>query len=211
MTNNKLLDHIKGNNYVIPKYLIDNSSELNLNLHSFIILIYLINQESEILYDHKKISKLLNIDSNIVLETLNTLKEQKLITIEVKKNSIGIVEERIDLDIFYDKIFVMIMNDSKKTPTEDNIYSIFEKEFGRTLSPIEYEIISGWREAKIDRELILEALKQAVFNGVNNLRYIDKILFEWTKKGIKNINQVNKPQKQQDEKIEVFDYDWLNE
>ena len=57
-------------------------------------------------------------------------------------------------------------------------------------------------------------LKEAVFNGVNNLRYIDKIIREWSKKGIKTeedvINDRKKFQTKKSNK-ELFDYDWLNE
>ena len=62
-------------------------------------------------------------------------------------------------------------------------------------------------------------VKEAVYNGVTNLRYIDRILSEWTKKGIKTKEDLEK------EKIEFskrkiqnnsvnkqnIDYDWLNE
>ena len=60
-----------------------------------------------------------------------------------------------------------------------NIFEIIEKEFGRTLSPIEFEIIKAWLDNDMSEELIREAIKEATFNGVSNLRYIDKILYEW--------------------------------
>jgi DNA replication protein len=91
------------------------------------------------------------------------------------------------------------------------IYNTIEEEFGRTLSPIEYETISGWLNAKIDESLIKEALKEAVLNGVNNLKYIDKILYEWTKKGYKKSSDVKKRPKKEPEEIELFSYDWLDE
>ena len=49
------------------------------------------------------------------------------------------------------------------------------------LSPMEYEIIKAWLDNDMSEELIKEALKEATFNGVSNLRYIDKILYEWGK------------------------------
>ena len=78
---------------------------------------------------------------------------------------------------------------------------------------MEYEIISGWIESGISNDLILAALKETVFNGVNNLRYVDKILYEWNKKGIKNSSDISKIEKQkEDEKQEeCYEYDWLNE
>ena len=59
-----------------------------------------------------------------------------------------------------------------------------------------------------------EALKEAIYNGVSNLRYIDKILSQWKQKGIKNQNDINKEREKRNKtkpKKEVFEYDWLNE
>ena len=78
---------------------------------------------------------------------------------------------------------------------------------------MEYEIINSWLESKISNDLILTALKEAVFNGVSNLRYIDKILFEWNKKGIKKPDDINKVKKdeEEDKNESFYEYDWLNE
>ena len=50
---------------------------------------------------------------------------------------------------------------------------------------------------------------------IKSWNYIDKILFEWRKKGIKTRQDVNKNNKEFSERKksseEVFDYDWLNE
>ena len=94
---------------------------------------------------------------------------------------------------------------------ETEIYSVIETELGRTLSPIEYETIGGWINANISEELIKEALKEAVLNGVGNLKYIDKILYEWTKKGYKKAGDVRRKKRVKEEDVELFDYDWLDE
>ena len=45
-------------------------------------------------------------------------------------------------------------------------------------------------------EIIISGLREAVFSGVNNFRYIDKILSEWSKKGIDSIDKVEKNKKE---------------
>ena len=35
-------------------------------------------------------------------------------------------------------------------------------------------------------------LKEAIYNGISNFRYIDRILYEWNKKGLKNKEDVGK-------------------
>ena len=67
----------------------------------------------------------------------------------------------------------------------------------------------------MNEEIIKEALKEATYNGVSNLRYIDKIIYEWNKRGYKTVQQIRnnklkKDEKEKEEKV-FFDYDWLNE
>ena len=167
-----------------------------------------------IICDYKKISEDLNVTKNEILSAINELKEKGFIEIELKKNSSSRLEEYIVLEPLYNKLF-LFMIDKEDAKEDSNIYSVFEKELGRTLSPIEYELIAGWLDMNYKEEIILAALKEAVFNGVNNFRYIDRILFEWNKKGIDNIEKIEKNKKefkkQKEEDIEVPDYDWLNE
>ena len=78
---------------------------------------------------------------------------------------------------------------------------------------MDYEIIASWQK-EFNDELILAALKEAVFNGVTNLRYIDKIIRDWHKNGIKTEKDIlNHKKKYQEKKSnkKLFDYDWLNE
>ena len=96
-----------------------------------------------------------------------------------------------------------------------NLFDCFEKEFARTLSPVEYELINGWKEMGYSEEMIILALKEAVFNGVSNLRYIDKILYDWNKKGLTTKDAIEKNKREfkskKVEKKELIDYDWLND
>jgi DNA replication protein len=75
---------------------------------------------------------------------------------------------------------------------EIDIFTVFEREFGRPLSPIECERIVKWvDEDQFAKELIIEALKQAVLIGKFSMMYIDRILFEWKKKNIRTIHDAN--------------------
>ena len=68
-----------------------------------------------------------------------------------------------------------------------------------------------FKSYRISEDLIKEALKEAILNGVNNLKYIDRILYEWNKKGYKKPSDVVKKRQVKEEKIDLFDYDWLDE
>lgn len=68
-------------------------------------------------------------------------------------------------------------------------YMVFEKEFGRPLSPIEMEKITQWVEYP-GPELAQEALRRAVLIGKRNFRYIDSILLDWKKNNLNNIASI---------------------
>lgn len=94
----------------------------------------------------------------------------------------------------------------------NNIYELVENNFGRTLSPLEIEQIDYWLE-EYEPELLKHAIKIAVLNNAKNFNYVRGILNNWKSKGIKTLNEVLEPkiEKENDEIIEIPDYDWLNE
>lgn len=209
---NQIINILKSINYQIPKELLYNYKTLNISDSELIIIIYLINQSSNI-YNPKQISNDLKFNLNEVLEIINSLSEKSIIKIDIKKIN-NIRTECINLDSLYEKL-AFSLTDEKEKDKSPNIYSLFETEFGRPLSPMEYEIINGWIDSGYGEELIKLALKEATYNGVSNLRYIDKIIYEWNKKGIKTKEDVENNRKKfkndSNKNKELFDYDWLND
>lgn len=204
----KITELIKDQPLICPKILFENYKSLNITEKELILLIYLIN--NDISFNPKKISSDINMNLEEVMELINSLMEKDIIKIDTINKKIR--EEIINLDNLYTKLGFIIIN-GKEEIKQNNIFDKFEQEFGRTLSPMDYEIITDWQK-EFAEELILLALKEAVFNGVTNLRYIDKIIRDWNKKGIKTekdiINDRKKYQNKKDTK-KLFDYDWLNE
>ena len=207
----QIIELLKSINYQVSKELLFNYKKLNITDSEFIVIIYLINQSNNI-YNPKQISNDLKIELNQVLELINSLCEKNVIKIEMKKIN-NIRSEIINLDSLYEKIAFSLTEVDEKN--ESNLYSVFETEFGRTLSPMEFEIINSWVDNGYSEELIKLALKEATYNGVSNLRYIDKIIYEWGKKGIKTKEDVENNRKQfknnNTKNKELFDYDWLND
>ena len=200
---------VVNNHLIIPNYFIRYYKKFNLENNELLMLIYLLNCNEKLILDNKKISKDLYLEENEVLNIISSLIEKNYISIEMSKNN-GIIEAYISLDLFYEKINSYLIENDKKDNSSD-IYSKFEKEFGRTLSPVEYETISKWIESNIPLELIEAALKEAILSGVNSIRYIDKILFEWNKKGYKTSSDIINKNKKDEYIEEIYDYDWLNE
>ena len=209
--NNNLIDELIriNNSLILPNYLIKYISKLDLETEELIMLLYFLNNKEKVIFDPKKISDDLYIEQNKVLEIINSLSEKNYITIQISKNN-NIIEEYISLDMFFAKINSLLI-DNEKSNNSTDIYSKIENEFGRTLSPYEYETIKNWIDSNVSIELIEAALKESILNGVKSIRYIDKIIFEWNKKGYKVQSDIVS-KKNNDEYIEeVYDYDWLNE
>ena len=142
-------------------------------------------------YNPKQISKDLDLKKEAVLEIINTLAEKGLISIEIAKIN-NVRSDVINLDLLFEKLALKLMNHNTNETKDNDIYEIFEKEVGRGLTPMEFEIINGWLDIEYSKELIICALREAIYNGTTSFRYIDRILFEWNKKGIKTKEDVEK-------------------
>lgn len=197
--------------YVTNSIFIKKALALNLTLEEFLMLTYFDNDYNSYL-NIEAVSENIGLSLENSYKVFNDLISKKLITIESTKDIEGRMIERVSLDNFYDMI-VEEKVEEKKEEKKSDIYSEFEREFGRTITGIEYEIINAWLEKGYQEELILGALKEAVYNGVKNLRYIDKILYEWNKKGFKSMNEVNHhlENKEKTERKDLFDCNWLED
>lgn len=209
----KLIKVLKKSEAIFPYQLLLSYKNLKIEEKELIVIIYILNNDN--VFNPKEISDTLNFDLKEVMLIVDSLCEKGIMSIKTIKNN-GIREEIIDLEDLYKKLAYEIVNEEKVVETKNSdIYTQFETEFGRSLSPIEYELISGWQDANMTEEVILMALKEAVYNGVTNLRYIDKILHEWNRKNLTTkeaiLKDKNKFEKRKIEKKELFDYDWLNE
>lgn len=205
-------DLLKEHHLVIPTYLVPIVKKFSLSFEDFLLLLYFWNYKEET-FDVSLIGKILKLQESEILTSFNTLISKKLIQIETLKDGNGKRVEVVNLDLLYQEITVLFQETQKEEEKKD-VYSHFEVEFGRPISSMEYEIIHAWIEKGFSEELILGALKEAVYNGVNNLRYIDKILYEWQKKGYKTMKEVKKEsfnQHSKEEPKELFDYNWLED
>ena len=184
--------------FVINTNIIKNISSLDISLDEFLLILYFINVSSYL--NTEDIKEKLGFDEEKAFNTFSSLLNKKYIEMVVN-NKNGEVIEQIKLDPFYDRL---VFN-KKEENHESDIYSIFEKELGRTLSSFEYELINKWLENGHSEETIKEALKEAILNNVRNFKYIDKILYEWAKKGVKKRVQEEKSLE------DMFEYDWLDD
>ncbi len=209
MKGSKLISVFKQGHLVIPLFILQNYKKFDLKMDEFLFLMYLYNLGNSSIFNPGKFAEDLNMELTDVMGYIGTLTDKKLIRVEVVKNEKGLMEEVVLLDDFYNKLSLMTMEEVNQVQKSggSNIFEIIEKEFGRTLSPIEYEIIKAWLDGDMSEELIKEAIKEATFNGVSNLRYIDKILYEWGKLGIKSVADVETNRKKRSKEKDTADVD----
>lgn len=222
MKSAKLIDIFKQGHIVIPLFMLQHYKESKLEIGEFLFLMYLYNLGNKFIFDPSKFASDLNLDIKDVMNYIGTLSDKHFIRVEVMKNDKGLMEEMVLMDDFYSKLSLITMDEVNNVSSADNsnIYEIIEKEFGRTLSPMEYEIIRAWLDNDMSEELIQEAIKEATYNGVSNLRYIDKILYEWSKLGIKTAKDVSDNRKKRakakeeassDVDMDIMDWDWFDD
>ena len=206
----KIVDLLKRKDAHIPYLLLNNYKKLNITEQELVILIFLINSSE---YNPKLMADIMDIKLPLLLEMISSLEQKGILSIELKEIN-GINTEVCKLDCLYEKLSLIVMK-KEEDNSNKSIYDIFETELGRTLSPIEYELVGDWLN-DTEEEILKLALKEATYNGVSNFRYIDRIIHEWKKKGIKTKEDVIKNneefrKKKENNKPELFDYDWLNE
>lgn len=204
---------------VVNDYLIKVSLDNNLSLNEFLVLVYFDNSFSNI-FDIELVSSTLGIDLNSAMAAFNSLMVKGLVSLDSVKDLENRLNEVVKLDGVYSSVIEKTIVEAKDEVKED-IFKVFEKELGRTMSSMELELINGWLISGTPEELVLGALREAVYNGVTNFRYIDKIIYEWERKGFKTMDDVNnhiknrRSEKSKDKVVtkkeqEILDYDWLD-
>ena len=210
MNQAKLNELIKGKIISIPLFTLNIFREFNLSIDEFTLLLFLYDKDEEP-FDPNLLSKNLKMDLINVMELVSSLTDKGLISVITKKNGNGIMEEVFDLSPLYEKISLKVIEElNQKSDSKINIYEIIKQEFNRELTPLECELVDEWKKNNYSDELIKEAVREATLNGVSSLRYIDKILIEWQKKGYKSPKDIKK-NPENTEKVEIFNCDWLND
>ncbi len=193
---------IEEKDLIVHRWLLIYYNKLNLTEIDMMVILHLLNFALEGINfpTIKQIKNRMTIGEDVVVKSLQKLVKNGFMKIE-EINDNNLIAEAYNLEPLYEKFLLTIISEyqSEKMINEQeiNIYKLFEQEFARPLSPMEYEIINKWIDIdKLPNSLIQHALKEAVYLGKVNFRYIDRILFEWNKNNILTVEDaVNYSQK----------------
>lgn len=187
---------------VLPSFLIKNYKHLSLNETELVMILQLIafSNEGNRFPTPEQLSAQTTLSPIECMNVIGNLMKNGYLQIETFKDNQNLVYEKYSLNYLFQKLdqwqeriegqgmaatVTQVNNDQKKS-----IFEQFEEEFSRPLSPIEYETIQQWIDLDLqDPALIQAALRESVISGKLNFRYIDRILLEWKKSGIKTVDQ----------------------
>lgn len=204
MNNETMMQWINTGQTVLPTLLLRHYRELNLSNHELVLIIQLKSymDKGDLFPNTEKVARNMGMTEENVFKAIHQLTQKKVLSIETTKDENGVTQDAYSLSLLWEKLIVLLKQeqtkeaDVKEEETEKNLYTIFESEFGRPLSPIEMETLVMWVEDdKYSPELIQMALREAVLSQVYNFKYIDRILINWEKKNIRTKEQVEKETK----------------
>lgn len=200
---NNILDYIKAGQSTISNLLLANYRKVGLTDTEFILYLQLaaFHQNGNNFPDLQVVAENMGKSLDDLYAVLYSLIEKKLITIEQTTDATGKKQDHYNLDNIYQSLLADVNLSAsqpiKQAPmkTKADLFKTIEVEFGRPLSPIEYETVNNWMTLdNYDLELILMALKEAVLNQAYSLKYIDRILLNWEKQNIRNVHDLKRYQ-----------------
>ncbi|MDR1795411.1 MAG: DnaD domain protein [Erysipelotrichaceae bacterium] len=113
----------------------------------------------------EELSTYTKLDIPVVDEVINSLVTKGFLSLRMNKKRLQFV-----FDGLYDAYEKGTAQGTKE------IFAILEEVFGRPLTPVDYQYLEKW-QAYSKRDVI-EAIKEAVVAGKNDIRYIDRILLK---------------------------------
>lgn len=139
--------------------------ELALTSEQFIVvlaILWLQKNQQEI--NIENLSHQTKISKEKLNQILDILSTKKYLSIKTKKNRV-----EFSLQGLFDS------ETNEPVVIDENLFTIFEQEFGRTLSALEVETLAALA-AKYPQGKIIEALRSALIYHKKSLQYIAKIL-----------------------------------
>ncbi|MDB6209263.1 DnaD domain-containing protein [Streptococcus oralis] len=191
-------DAFKSGNLVLPSALLLHFKELFPSSEDFLVWQFFYLQNTTALGDvsPSQIAEIIGKEVADVNQSISNLTENGLLqyrTIELN----GEIELIFDASLAFERLDSLLDSQTSvaTAPNSKNqlkdLVETFQQELGRLLTPFEIEDLSKTvKEDGIKADLIKEALREAVFNGKPNWKYIQAILRNWRHEGIQSVAQV---------------------
>ncbi|EAD5840798.1 TPA: DnaD domain-containing protein [Listeria innocua] len=185
----------------LPQVLVKNYAAIGLNEIELVLLLQIQSfaAEAEFFPSMEMLTDRTTLRLEDTIKTMDSLLKKGVVAIEQSKDNSLMISEQYNLEPLWGKLVAFYENieannrQDQEVEQQTNLYSLFEAEFGRPLSPMEAEMLSAWVDQdRTSPDLIKEALKEAVISQKLNFRYIDRILLNWSKQGVKTIDDAKR-------------------
>ena len=141
---NNVINLIKDKPLYIPRILINNYKNLKITDEELIIIIVIMSYGEKVLYDPEEFARIIDGNKRTIMKLIDNLCDKNILSLVIEKKN-SKTYEYISLDNLYEKLFNIVISENDEDEEVDNsVFSIFENELGRTLSPMEYEKIKEW-------------------------------------------------------------------
>ncbi|WYP28302.1 DnaD domain-containing protein [Alkalihalobacillus sp. FSL W8-0930] len=233
MNKNQFAKWMAQKHITIPALLLEKYTALGLNEQELMALLHIQSylDHGEKFVTPMQLCERMTLSHEDCTKLLSKLIRSQMLSLEKSSDETGMFYETYSLEPLWLRLIECMDEESQRSTElqsnelEGKLYKQVEQEFGRPLSPIEGETLSMWIDQdKHQPELIFAALKEAVISGKLNFRYIDRILFEWKKNGIRtpeqarthsekfrNHTQTRKTQKEPVQTNSVPGFNWLEQ
>ncbi|TLG76599.1 DnaD domain-containing protein [Culicoidibacter larvae] len=226
---------IADNPNLVLNYVLQFERELELSDEETLVLLHLLrlNIKKNNFPSNSQLIAHMQMDEEQCRMSVLGLISKRLVEIDAIQKEDAIIERyRFDLLIerlalLQQRVFIAKQN-AEKEASAGSIFQNVEEAFGRPLAPIELETVARWmNEDNYSEGLILEALDEAILNDVRNIRYMERILFEWQKQGVTSVEEAQRQRQHfrdhqqknnplpenevQGAEADFFVYDWLKE
>lgn len=199
METDKLKQWITAGTTNLPNMLLRYYRQIGLSNEQLVFVVQLKSfiDAGESFPEVEKLAERMKLSSSEIFDLLHELMRKKMLVIKTETDEDGKSRDSYQLDLIWEKVIRCMTEEQteKKEAAEEHsekeLYTQFEAELGRPLSPIEIQTIGMWLdEDHYSIDLIELALREAVLSQVYNLKYVDRILLSWEKKNIRTKEQV---------------------
>ena len=211
-SNLPLRDLLNEKPIVISQLLLKHYTDIGMDEVELVIVLQLLRFKDCLNQTYPTIDELqknMTLGSDQLRAALARLIEKGLISVAHSSTKKHHGKSSYVLESLWDRLLNVWQNGKENTSANNalsseslkKVYSSFEKEFGRYLSPIESSKIVQWCFSDgFSSNIILEALERAVLQGALSFKYIDSILKTWDNLQLRTVDAINNYEKQFKEK-----------
>lgn len=207
--NNPLVRYLKAGETSISNVLLHHYHELGMSTAQLVVYLEFKSYLDRGVMDPdiRLIAQHLQTDENQIFDLLHQMISNQLVVQQMRKLADGKEDAFWDFTPLINKLSAFNEQEAIEQTTTDNsnqrktTFNKIEAEVGRPLSPMEMQIVNDWIDRDHYQAAIIDlALRQAVMNNALSLQYMDRILRNWDRQGLRSVHDIQEHERQFEER-----------